>query len=261
MPSILLLILLTSMNVFADQEAESFLEVGDRAFNQRDNHFFFGISWEELPFEPDLEFEGDLATVNDRITYLNGIGLELGYELNLGEMLTIMLKAQGFHAENFTQDTKKASEDYPVDVQSIDHLNRVQAYGGAIAIGLEWMSRWKIGIEPFLEFGTGTGTAFLYRDYEYNSTNNRLGEEYYLVDLTYDFTYTRTALGVNFKGSYGLFSFFKVTQMAITPGSGEIELRSKLASGGRVAPGKQDIDDLDAHVAQNMITIGAGYMF
>lgn len=259
-------IIFTSITLMA--QGSEFMEFGAKDFKSKKMNkskwvFDLGASQINYPTKFPNEFKGAYDTVKKEHDYESyGIQLGFGGELNLGAGISSTLKLGGFYSKNLNSVKAQASEDIDLDLASTS-LSHV-VYGGEASLSLNYLFETKsLGIQPFIEFGVGSGVTDIKRTYDYKglSGSSYPDPEYYEMNIDEKFDFSRMSVGVNFISARGLVSYFKASRLAMVVSERKYEGKIQSATDTDKVPYSDKLTDLTDSFDMLMGSVGLGFRF
>ena len=247
--------------------ASEFMEFGAKDFKSKklnNSKWVFDIGANYMAYPTVLpEFKGAHETIKAEQDYdVYGLGLAFGGEINFGAGFSSTIKLGGFYSKTLNEIRGQAAEDIKLDLASTSSSHMV--YGGEASGSLNYLFETKsIGIQPFVEFGLGSGIASIEKTYEYKglSGSSDPNPEFYNIDLEENFNFARTSVGVNFISATGIVSYLKVSRLGMVVTEREYKGSIQSSSDSAKQPKNEKQTGLNESVEVMMASIGLGFMF
>lgn len=259
-----LMVVIASSNAFTSE----FMEFGSKDFKEKKMDksrwiFDIGANYMAYPTVMPNSFKGAHETIKEKDTYdVYGVNLGIGGELNLGAGISSTIKVGGFYSKTLDKNIGQAAKD--IDLELANSSSSHMIYGGEASASLNYMIETSvIGIQPFVEFGLGTGVSDIEKSYEYKglagSTNPN--PEYYNMNIEEGFNYAKTAAGINFISNSGIVSYIKVSNLGINVTKRESKGSIQNAGDATRTTYNEKKTDLNDTTNVMMASVGFGFMF
>jgi hypothetical protein len=246
--------------------AAEFMEFGSKDFKKNklnDSKWIFdtGLNFVEYPTSlPTYSGTHESVKENSK-AQIFGISLGFGREFNIGSGFSSTVKLGGFYSKTLEKSVGQAAED--VDLDLAEKYDVSMVYGMDATASINYLFENKvINIQPFVEFGAGSGASTMEKKYSFQGVDGSpTASQPELYDVAVDeaFTYSKASVGLNFISSTGIVSYVKATRMGLsvnsrkTKGSIQTQGNSKV-SAENSANAKDSLEVMSA-------TLGLGFLF
>lgn len=247
--------------------ASEFLEFGAKDFKSKklkDSKLIFDVGANYMAYPTTLPaFQGAHETIKAQDDYeVYGLGMAFGGELYFGAGFSSTIKVGGFYSKTLNEVTGQAAKDIDIDLAKSSSSHMV--YGTEASGSLNYLFETKsVGIQPFVEFGVGTGIADIEKTYEYKglASSSNPNPEFYNIDLEENFNFARTSVGVNFISATGIVSYVKLSRLGMVVNKREYKGSIQTANDSSRQSQNGKFDDLNESVELMMASLGLGFMF
>ena len=261
--SLLLTMLMASIGTAS---AAEFMEFGSKDFKKnklKESKWIFdtGVNFVEYPVSLP-EFSGTHESVKENSNaQIFGISLGFGRELSIGGGFSSTIKVGGFYSKTLEKNVGQAAEDVDIDLAEKYNVNMV--YGVDATASINYLiENSVINIQPFVEFGAGTGASEIEKKYSFRGVTGSptsSAPELYDVSVSEAFTYAKTSVGLSFISDTGIVSYVKATRLALA-------VNSRKTTGTIQTQGNSKVEAENAASAQDELevmsaSLGIGFLF
>ena len=246
--------------------AAEFMEFGSKDFkknklNESKWIFDTGINFVEYPTSLP-SFSGTHESIKeDSAAQIYGISLGFGRELQIGSGFSSTIKLGGFYSKTLEKNVGQAAEDVDIDLAEKYNVNMV--YGIDATASINYLFENKVlSIQPFVEFGAGTGASEIEKKYSFRGVTGSTtssAPELYDVSVDEAFTYSKASVGLNFISSTGIVSYVKATRLGLA-------VNSRKTKGSIQTQGNEKVSAENAANAEDNLevmsaSLGLGFLF
>ncbi len=243
----------------AQANAAEFLEFRDENFDPRsveDKNWQFNFGVEYLRYPTVLPaFQGTHEKIEKEEKYdVYGVGLAFGREFDLFGGLSTVWKLGGFYSKTLETTRGKAAQGEDLELANVRTNHMV--YGGEATASLNYLFDNKvIDVQPFVEFGLGTGIANIEKEYVFEGIQpDRSDAEDYDIRTEENFNYAKTSIGINFIGLEGVAFYIKATNMILN-------ISKRKITGFDGSKKRDDSSQPDETKSLLSASLGVGYLF
>lgn len=261
--------LLTTILTFivSSAGATEFLEFGAKNFKSTKLHkskwvFDFGANYMAYPTTMPA-FQGAHKSIKAKDTNnIYGMNLGFGGEIHLGGGFSTTVKVGGFYSKTLDKTVGQAAKDIDLELanESSDHM----VYGGEGSASLNYLFETKsYGIQPFIEFGIGTGVASIEQQYDYKGVTGGTNPnpESYDIKMDEGFNYARSTLGLNIISATGILFYTKVSSLGMVVNKRKIKGSIKTAAKSSTDSVNTKKTNLNEANEVFMASVGMGFLF
>lgn len=247
--------------------ASEFMEFGNKDFKSeklKESRWKFEIGANYVKYPTKLPaFTGTEKTFQEE-EEIPIVGSEIGFgrEFQIGGGFSSTFTLHAFYTKSATKDSGIASK--TVDLEMASSKTTHEVYGGDANLSINYLFENKVlNVQPFIEFGAGTGASNITGYYNYKGLTGSAttpNPETYDMSLKEKFNYAKSSIGVNFIAGLGFFSYLKVTAMAMNVSERELTGSYKVQSGATTTKDEKDTNANDSF-SMTTASLGFGYLF